>query len=74
MADARASGSGEAGFGEIYARAGSDLGAIPWAALAPQPTLMAWLDRQDRGPAPPARTGTGHPAEASTLTAVYARP
>ena len=33
----RASGSGEAGFDEIYARAGFDLGSIPWPALAPQP-------------------------------------
>ena len=48
MTDARASGSGEPGFDEIYARAGSDLNAIPWAALAPQPALVAWLDRQDR--------------------------
>ena len=40
---------GLAGFEEIYARAGTDLAAIPWAALAPHPALLAWLDRQ---PAP----------------------
>jgi hypothetical protein len=39
-------GGGEPGFEEICARAGNDPGAIPWAALAPQPALMAWLDRQ----------------------------
>jgi SAM-dependent methyltransferase len=34
------------GFEEIYARAGQDLGAIPWAALAPNPALVGWLDQQ----------------------------
>ena len=71
MADARASGSGEAGFDEIYARAGSDLGAIPWAALAPQPALVAWLDRQDQygppqsqdRPGPPGCQGQTRPTE-----------
>jgi SAM-dependent methyltransferase len=33
-------------FEEIYARAGQDLGAIPWASLAPNPALVSWLDRQ----------------------------
>ncbi len=33
-------------FEEIYVRAGDDLGAIPWAALAPNPALVAWLDQQ----------------------------
>ncbi|HEY2288353.1 MAG TPA: class I SAM-dependent methyltransferase [Streptosporangiaceae bacterium] len=42
----REPGSGEAGFEEIYARAGSDFGAIPWAALAPHPALVHWLDGQ----------------------------
>jgi SAM-dependent methyltransferase len=36
-------------FQEIYSRAGDDLGAVPWANLAPMPELVAWLDRQ---PAP----------------------
>jgi SAM-dependent methyltransferase len=36
------------GFEEIYARAGQDLGAIPWAALAPNPALVGWLDQQPR--------------------------
>lgn len=41
-------------FEEIYVRAGQDLGAIPWAALAPSPALVSWLDQQpppagDRG-------------------------
>ena len=39
----------EPGFEEMYARAGEDLGAIPWAALAPHPELVAWLDREPRG-------------------------
>ncbi len=34
------------GFEEIYARAGQDLGAIPWAALAPNPALVSWLSQQ----------------------------
>jgi SAM-dependent methyltransferase len=33
-------------FEEIYARAGQDFGAIPWAALAPNPALVSWLDQQ----------------------------
>ena len=32
-------------FEEIYPRAGPDSGAIRWAALAPHPALVAWLDR-----------------------------
>ncbi len=36
-------------FEEIYVRAGEDFSAIPWAALAPNPALVGWLDRQ---PAP----------------------
>jgi 2-polyprenyl-3-methyl-5-hydroxy-6-metoxy-1,4-benzoquinol methylase len=35
-----------AGFEEIYARAGQDFGAIPWAALAPNPALVSWLSQQ----------------------------
>ena len=37
-------------FEEIYARAGQDFGAIPWAALAANPALVSWLDQQ---PSPP---------------------
>ena len=33
-------------FEEIYARAGDDLTAVPWASLAPMPALVDWLDRQ----------------------------
>jgi SAM-dependent methyltransferase len=33
-------------FEEIYAQAGQDFGAIPWAALAPHPALVSWLGRQ----------------------------
>ena len=41
--------AGEPTFEEIYARAGEDLAAVPWASLAPMPALVDWLDRQ---PAP----------------------
>lgn len=33
-------------FEEIYVRAGDDFGAIPWAALTPNPALVTWLDHQ----------------------------
>ncbi len=33
-------------FEEIYAQAGQDFTAIPWAALAAHPALVAWLDQQ----------------------------
>ena len=35
-------------FEEIYAQAGQDFAAIPWAALAPHPALVAWLDQPRR--------------------------
>jgi SAM-dependent methyltransferase len=37
---------GDVGFEEIYARAGSDFAAVPWAELVAHPALVAWLDRQ----------------------------
>jgi SAM-dependent methyltransferase len=40
----QAPGPSEVSFEEIYLRAGPDFGAIPWAALAPHPALVAWLD------------------------------
>jgi Methyltransferase domain len=33
-------------FEEIYVQAGQDFTAIPWAALAPHPALVTWLDQQ----------------------------
>jgi len=33
-------------FEEIYVQAGQDFTAIPWAALAPNPALVTWLDQQ----------------------------
>ncbi len=33
-------------FEEIYIQAGQDFTAIPWAALAPHPALVTWLDQQ----------------------------
>ena len=38
--------SDEIEFEEIYARAGADLAAIPWATLAPNAALTDWLDQQ----------------------------
>lgn len=34
------------GFEEIYARAGTDFSAIPWARLAPNPALPAYLEQR----------------------------
>lgn len=53
-------------FEEIYTRAGNDLGAIPWAALAPQPGLVEWLNGQPPGAGRPAlivACGVGDDAE-----------
>jgi SAM-dependent methyltransferase len=47
----QAPGGGEISFEEIYLRAGPDFGAIPWAALAPHPALVAWLDAGHVSPA-----------------------
>ncbi len=61
--------AGEPTFQEIYARAGDDLRAVPWASLAPMPALVDWLDRQPRPREPgPARAlivacGLGDDAE-----------
>jgi SAM-dependent methyltransferase len=33
-------------FEDLYREAGSDAAAIPWADLAPNPNLLAWLDRR----------------------------
>jgi hypothetical protein len=35
-------------FEEIYASAGADLEAVPWASLAPHRELVAWLDEVPR--------------------------
>jgi SAM-dependent methyltransferase len=37
---------GEGDFEEIYAQAGAELGSVPWASLAPNPALVAWLKQQ----------------------------
>jgi SAM-dependent methyltransferase len=42
----REPGAGETGFEEMYVRAGSDLGSIPWASLTVNPALEAWLNGQ----------------------------
>jgi 2-polyprenyl-3-methyl-5-hydroxy-6-metoxy-1,4-benzoquinol methylase len=36
----------DVGFDEIYARAGSDFAAVPWAELVAHPSLVGWLDRE----------------------------
>ena len=38
--------AGEPTFEQIYRQAGDDLGAVPWASLAPMPALVGWLDTQ----------------------------
>ena len=38
-------------FEQLYARAGADLTQLPWANLAPDRYLVAWLDSAD-APAP----------------------
>jgi|SRR6516165_10597867 len=37
-------------FEEIYARAGDDLGSVPWVRFAPHPLLVMWLDSADSPP------------------------
>ncbi len=39
-------GDGETGFEELYASAGENFRAVPWALLAAHPALVSWLDRQ----------------------------
>jgi SAM-dependent methyltransferase len=39
-------GEDEVGFEELYAKAGEDLEAVPWALLAAHPALVSWLDGQ----------------------------
>ncbi len=53
-------------FEEMYAAAGDDLGAVPWANLAPFPALVAWLDSEGadaRGAALVIGAGYGDDAE-----------
>ena len=53
-------------FEELYARSADDPERIPWARLAPQPELVAWLDRHppERGtPALVVACGLGDDAE-----------
>ena len=58
--DRRQAPSGsEVSFEEIYLRAGPDFGAIPWAALAPHPVLVAWLDAGQLSPAGPTPSAGG---------------
>jgi SAM-dependent methyltransferase len=59
---------GSADFDEIYVRAGSDLSAVPWASLAANATLVAWLDRQpERGGAAALVVGCGLGDDAEEL-------
>jgi 2-polyprenyl-3-methyl-5-hydroxy-6-metoxy-1,4-benzoquinol methylase len=37
------------GFEQLYAEAGDDLEQVPWARLAPNPALVAWLDTRPAG-------------------------
>lgn len=61
-------GDDEVGFEELYARAGEDLEAVPWALLAAHPALVSWLDGQP--PASGARAlviGCGYGDDAEEL-------
>jgi len=40
-------------FEALYAESGGDAGAIPWADMAPNPSLVSWLDAHLAGGAPP---------------------
>ncbi len=56
----------DVGFDEIYARAGSDFAAVPWAELVAHPSLVGWLDRErppSGGPALVVGCGLGDDAE-----------
>ncbi len=56
----------EQSFEEMYAAAGDDLGALPWANLEPFPLLVAWLDGEGaavRGRALVVACGYGDDAE-----------
>ncbi len=61
-------GGDEVGFEELYAQAGQDLEAVPWALLAAHPALVSWLDRQ---PVPGGQTalviGCGYGDDAEEL-------
>lgn len=57
----------DVGFEEIYARAGDDLAAVPWASLAAHPALLTWLDGEPEAFHQPALVigcGLGDDAEA----------
>jgi SAM-dependent methyltransferase len=43
--DALARGDSTGWFEQLYARAAADPAQIPWADLCPNPSLVAWLDR-----------------------------
>jgi SAM-dependent methyltransferase len=59
----------EFSFEDLYARAGDDLAAVPWASLAPHPALVAWLDQQHRCPAAAALViGCGYGDDAEELS------
>lgn len=61
-------GEDEVGFEELYARAGEDLGAVPWALLAAHPALVSWLDRQPAPAGEPALViGCGYGDDAEEL-------
>lgn len=49
----------EVEFEDIYAQAGADLASIPWADLAPNPALVAWLAAQPAGGDPGAALVVG---------------
>ena len=55
-------------FEDLYAGAGDDLGSLPWAELAPQPQLVAWLDEhRPAGGATALVVGCGYGDDAAAL-------
>lgn len=44
-------GDGTGWFEALYREAGADVGKVPWADLAPNPSLLPWIDELGLGPA-----------------------
>jgi SAM-dependent methyltransferase len=55
-------------FEEMYAAAGDDLAAVPWANLKPFPPLVEWLD--DEGAGAGGAAAVGRDAEAATALVI----
>jgi SAM-dependent methyltransferase len=58
-------------FEEMYAAAGDDLSAVPWANLKPFPPLVEWLDGEGAGAGGAAAAGGGKAATALVVGCGY---